>query len=139
MDTMTPKIVLTTTGIIMLLHGLLFFFGAEEMARIGVPDISEKALRMGIGLAEIVAIASVFLGIVLIFSRDIDTHSAKKVLTGTGIGLLVLTAGIIYHMITLKEIPEQAPPTPMPIIAALLTVWAFYVALVKKEDTEETQ
>ena len=136
---MTPKIVLTTTGIIMLLHGLLFFFGAEDMARTGVPDISEKALRVGIGLAEIVAIVSVFLGIVLIFSRDIDTHSAKKVLTGTGIGLLVLTAGIIYHMITLKEIPEQAPPTPMPIIAALLTVWAFYVALVKKEDTEETQ
>ena len=136
---MTPKIVLTTTGIIMLLHGLLFFFGAEDMARIGVPDISEKALRMGIGLAEIVAFASVFLGIVLIFSRDIDTHSAKKVLTGTGIGLLILTAGIIYHMITLKEIPEQAPPAPMPIIAALLTAWTFYVALVKKEDLEETQ
>ena len=75
---MTPKIVLTTTGIIMLLHGLLFFFGAEDMARIGMPDISEKALRMGIGLAEIVAIASVFLGIVLIFSRDIEVSSAKK-------------------------------------------------------------
>ena len=44
---MTPKIVLTTTGIIMLLHGLLFFFGAEDMARSGVPDISEKALRVG--------------------------------------------------------------------------------------------
>ena len=42
-------------------------------------------------------------------------------------------------MITLKEIPEQAPPSPMPIIAALLTVWTFYVALVKKEDLEETQ
>ena len=82
---------------------------------------------------------SVFLGIVSIFSRDIDTHSAKKVLTGTGIGLLILTAGIIYHMITLKEIPEQAPPAPMPIIATLLTAWTFYVALVKKEDAEEAQ
>ena len=30
------------------------------MARSGVPDISEKALRVGIGLAEIVAITSVF-------------------------------------------------------------------------------
>ena len=82
---MTPKIVLTTTGIIMLLQGLLFFFGADDMARIGVPELSEKALRMGIGLAEIVAIASCFLGIVLIFSRDIEISSAKKVLTGTGI------------------------------------------------------
>ena len=87
---MTPKIVLTTTGIMMLLHGLLFFFGAEDMARMGVPDISEKALRVGIGLVEIVAIVSVFLGIVLIFSRDIENSSAKKVLIGTGIGYLFL-------------------------------------------------
>ena len=55
---MTQKIVLTTTWIIMILHGLLFFFGADDMARSGVPDISEKALRVGIGLAEIVAITS---------------------------------------------------------------------------------
>ena len=54
-----------------------FFFGAEDMARMGVPDISEKALRMGIGLAEIVAFASAFLVIVLIFSRDIDISSVK--------------------------------------------------------------
>ena len=57
---MTPKIVLTTTGIIMLLHGILFFFGADEMARSGVPDIGEKVLRVSIALAEIVAIISVF-------------------------------------------------------------------------------
>jgi len=87
---MTPKIVLTTTGIIMLLHALFFFFGAEDTARTSVPDISEKALRVGIGLAEIVAIVSVFLGIVSIFSRDIEISSAKKVLIGTGIGYLFL-------------------------------------------------
>ena len=48
------------------------------MARSGVPDISEKALWVGIGLAEIVAITSVFLGVVLIFSRDIEISSEKK-------------------------------------------------------------
>ena len=132
---MTQKIVLTTTGIIMLLHGLLFFFGAEDMARIGVPDISEKALRMGIGLAEIVAIASVFLGIVLIFSRDIEISSAKKVLTGTGIGFLVLIAGVIKHMIDFQDFPEQAPPIPLLIIVVLLAVWSLYFALVKKDSS----
>ena len=136
---MTPKIVLTVIGILMLVHGIAFFFGASSLAKMGVPEISEQALQVSVGAHEIVAIFSVFLGIVLIFSRDIDTHSAKKVLTGTGIGSLIWTAGIIYHMITLKEIPEQAPPAPMLIIAALLTAWTFYVALVKKEDTEETQ
>ena len=54
-----------------------FFFGAEEIARMGVTDINEKTLRMNIGLAEIVAFASAFLVIVLIFSRDIDISSVK--------------------------------------------------------------
>ena len=134
---MTSKIVLTTTGIIMLLHGLLFFFGAEDMARTGVPDISEKALRVGIGLAEIVAIVSVFLGIVLIFSRDIEISSAKKVLIGTGIGYLFLIAGVIKHVIDFQDIPEQAPPIPMLVIIVLLAVWSFYVSLIKKHSIEE--
>ncbi len=134
---MTPKIVLTTTGIIMILHGLLFFFGADEMARSGVPDISEKALRVGIGLAEIVAFASVFLGIVLIFSRDIEISSAKKVLTGTGVGYLFLIAGVIKHVIDFQDIPEQAPPIPMLVIIVLLAVWSFYVSLIKKHSIEE--
>ena len=133
---MTSKIVLTTTGIIMLLHGLLFFFGAEDMARTGVPEISEKALRVGIGLAEIVAIVSVFLGIVLIFSRDIEISSAKKVLTVTGIGYLFLIAGVVKHMIDFQYIPENAPPIPSVIIILLLVVWSFYVALVKKNPSE---
>ena len=100
-----------------------------------MPDISEKALRMGIGLAEIVAIASVFLGIVLIFSRDIEISSAKKVLTGTGIGCLVLIAGVFKHMIDFQDFPEQAPPIPLLIIVVLLAVWSLYVALVKKDSS----
>ena len=87
----------------MFLHGLLFFFGADDMARSSVPDISEKTLRVGIGLAEIVAITSVFIGIVLIFSRDIETSSAKIVLTGTGIGYLFLIAGVVKHMIDFQD------------------------------------
>ena len=106
------------------------------MARTGVPDISEKALRLGIGLAEIVAICSVFLGIVLIFSREIEISSAKKVLTGTGIGYLFLIAGVVKHMIDFQDIPENAPPIPSVIIILLLAVWSFYVALVKKNPRE---
>ena len=105
------------------------------MARIGVPDISEKALRMGIGLAEIVAIASVFLGIVLIFSRDIEISLAKKVLTGTGFGFLVLIAGVIMRMIDFQEFPEQALPILLLIFVVLLAVWSLYVALVKKDSS----
>ena len=105
------------------------------MASIGVPDISEKVLRMGIGLAEIVAIASVFLAIVLIFSRDIEISSAKKVLTGTGIGFLVIIAGVIKHMIGFQDFHEQATPIPLLIIVVLLAVWSLYVTLVKNDST----
>ena len=105
------------------------------MARIGVPDISEKALRIGIGLADIVSIASVFLGIVLIFSRKIEITSAKKVRTGTGIGFLVLIAGVIKHMIDIQDSPEQAPPITLLIIVVLLAVRSLYVALVKNDSS----
>ena len=135
---MTPKIVLTVIDILTLTTWNSFLLWSQLPSKKGVPEISEQALKVSIGTHEIVAMCSVFLGSILISSRDTDTHSAKKVLTRTGIGLLILTAGIIYHMITLKEILEQAPSAPMPIIAASLTAWAFYVALVKKEDTKET-
>ena len=92
---------------------------------------------MGIGLAEIVAIISVFLGMVLIFSRDIEISSAKKVLTGTGIGYLFLIAGVIKHVIDFQDIPEQTPPIPMLVIIVLLAVWSFYVSLIKKHSIEE--
>ena len=92
---------------------------------------------MGIGLAEIVAIISVFLGMVLIFSRDIEISSAKKVLTGTGVGYLFLIAGVIKHVIDFQDIPEQAPPIPMLVIIVLLAVWSFYVSLIKKHSIEE--
>jgi len=63
--------------------------------------------------------------------------SAKKVLTGTGIGYLFLIAGVIKHVIDFQDIPEQAPPIPMLVIIVLLAVWSFYVSLIKKHSIEE--
>ena len=36
---MTPKIVLTVIGILTLVYGIVFFFGASSLAKMGVPDI----------------------------------------------------------------------------------------------------
>ena len=52
---MSPKTVFTVTGILMLLHGIMFFFGARDMVTTGVPNISDEALNMGKGAHEIVA------------------------------------------------------------------------------------
>ena len=135
-NTLTPKIVLTTTGILMLLHVLLFFFGADDVAISGVTEKSKKALRVWIGLAEIVARVSLFLGIVLIFGQDIEITLAKIVLSGTGMGYLFLIAGFVKYMINFKYIPEVVPPITSVIIVFLLAVWLFYVAIVKKNTSE---
>ena len=115
-NTLTPKIVLTTTGILMLLHVLLFFFGADDVVISGVTEKSKKALRVWIGLAEIVARVSLFLGIVLILCRNIEIYLAKKVLTWTGIGYLYLIAGVVKHLIDIHDIPEVIQPMPSVII-----------------------
>ena len=120
----------------MLLHGLLFFFGTDDMARSGVPEISKKVLRVWIGLAEIVAMVSLFLGIVLIFGQDIEITLAKIVLSGTGMGYLFLIAVFVEYMINFKYIPEVVPPITSVIIVFLLAVWLFYVAIVKKNTSE---
>ena len=61
----------------------------------------------------------------------IDLESAKKVLTGVGIGCVVMVVGIAYHMQSM--IIEHAPPLPVLIVFLLLSIWSFYVALLKKD------
>ena len=76
------------------------------------------------------------LGVVLIFSRDIEISSAKKVLSGTGIGYLFIIARVFKHMVDFQKIPEVVAPIPTVIIVLLLAIWTFYEALVKKKLSE---
>ena len=131
---MTPRIVLTVIGTLVVIHGLAFLFGAADIAQKGINDLDEKQLMVGTANCEIVAMFNLFLGIVLVFARNLELSAAKTVLKGTGVGLIVLLGGIIMHMITLQEIPEAQPPLPVLIIFSLLTPWTFYVALAKKES-----
>ena len=68
---------------------------------------------------------SLFLGIVLIFSWNIEIYSAKKVLTGTEIVYIFLIAGVVKHMIDFQDIPEVVVHIISVIISLLLTVWSF--------------
>ena len=62
----------------MLLHGLLFFFGTEDVARSGVPEISKRALRVGIGLVDIVARVYLFFGNCIKFQLGHRNIFSKK-------------------------------------------------------------
>ena len=77
---MTPKIVLTVTGIFQVIFAIGIFFGAGGLASDGIPEISEQALWLGSTFVEVMAAMSLGTGIILLLSRDIEISGAKKVL-----------------------------------------------------------
>ena len=129
---MTPKIVLTTSAVIFLLHGIGFFLGAEEIAKLGAGEISELALKVGKGNNEIVAMFNLFGAFLMFAARGLDIPAARTVTKGAAVGYMVLFVGLIYHMQTL--VPVQKPPLVAAIIFALITGWASYVAWGVKDE-----
>ena len=67
------------------------------------------------------------IGMISVFCFNMEISSAKKVLTGNGIGYLCLTAYIIWDEINLSE----ETPLPAIIIWALLSIWMLFVGLKK--------
>ena len=133
---MTPKIVLTTSAVIFLLHGIGFFLGAEEIAKLGAGEISDLALKVGKGNNEIVAMFNLFGAFLMFAARGLDVPAARTVTKGAAAGYLVLLVGLIYHMQTL--VPLQKPPLVAAIIFGLITAWTGYVAWgIKDEGSSE--
>ena len=73
------------------------------------------------------------LGMISVFCFNVEISSAKKVLTGNGIGYLCLTAYIIWDEINLSE----ETPLPAIIIWALLSIWMLFVGLKKDSIKSE--
>ncbi len=73
------------------------------------------------------------LGMISVFCFNMEISSAKKVLTGNGIGYLCLTAYIIWDEINLSE----ETPLPAIIIWALLSIWMLFVGLIKDSVKSE--
>ena len=130
---MTPKIVLTVTGIIQVIFAIGFFFGAGFLASDGIPEISEQALWLGSTFVEVMAAMSLGTGIILLLSRDIEISGAKKVLMGAGISFLITIVAMIFHLIKNAAMQGGKPPIPLMIVFSVLAVWSLYVA--NKEDS----
>ena len=80
---MTPKIVLVTIGILMMLQGIGLFLGAGSIEE--YTDPTEAMLAMGARLNEAKGLMTLLVGVILLASFNIDIKSAKKVVVGTGI------------------------------------------------------
>lgn len=126
---MTPKLVHSVLCLLILVHGGMFLTGGLDLAEIGVPDpISDEAMAMAmaVGVHEIVGMFNLFLAIVLIGARSLDGKPACTMLKATTVGLASLSAGVVYHMVSLPA--EMAPPAPVAVVFGLLTAWSAYVA-----------
>ena len=132
---MTPKIVLTVTGIIQVIFAIGIFFGAGGLASDGIPEISEQALWLGSTFVEVMSAMSLGTGIILLLSRDIEISGAKKVLMGAGISFLIVISVMIFHLIKNADMQGGKPPIPLMIVFTVLAAWSLYVAIV--EDSTE--
>ena len=123
---MKPKVLLIVTTVLMLLHGLGMFLGASDAAQMGLPDLSADELNMATGAFEIAGMFNIFLASVLISIRNSGAAALRSASKGIAVGYVLLSAGVVYHMLTL--IPAQQPPLPVAIVFGLIALWALYVA-----------
>ena len=131
---MNPKIVLTIIVVLLALHGILwaFVFDTKDM----LPGLSEQGLLAVKTLNIIVGCFNVSMASILLFCRDLEITSAKKLLTGTGVGFLFVVALTIRAGIIVADQPgPMGTPLPVIIIWALLSAWLLYAGL-KKDSTE---
>ena len=128
---MTPKSVLTVSAVLFLLHGIGFFLGAEDIAKLGAGEISDLALKVGKGNNEIVAMFNLFGAFLMFAARGLDVPAGRTVTKGAAVGYITLFFGVIYHMQTL--VPDQKPPLAVAVIFGLIAAWACYVAWGKKD------
>ena len=130
---MTPKIVLVTIGVLMTLHGIGLYFGADSIAE--YTDPTEAMIAMSARFNESIGIITLLVGVILLASFNIDSNSAKKVVIGTGIAMAICCAVTTEVHINQVWNGEGGPPVFIPIIFGLLALWSFYVGL-KKDSSE---
>ena len=128
---MTPKTLIIVTTVLMVLHGVGLFFGAEDAAKMGLPNLGADELNMGKGAYEIGAFFNLFLAAVLVPAIKLDAATQRALSRGIAVGYVILLAGIVYHIFTL--IPGQAPPAPAGGVFGLIAAWALYVAFGTKD------
>ena len=130
---MSPKIVMVTIGALMTLHGIGLYFGADSIAE--YTDPTEGMIAMSARLNESIGIMTLLVGVILLASYNIDSKSAKKVVIGTGIAMVISCAFSGEHYVNKIWNGEGGPPVFIPIIFGLLALWSFYVGF-KKDPSE---
>ena len=86
---MSPKIVLITIGLIMVAHGVMPYLSAGSMTAIEYTNPTENMIEIETRLNETIGFLTLIPGIILLTCVNIKSGSAKKVVLGTGISLVL--------------------------------------------------
>ena len=108
---MKPKITLLIIGSLMVLQSLAFMFFADSLID-GVLNAGEEAIRVGVLLHNAVAPAFLMIGLMLIFARDFEIESQRKVLLAMIIGYIPLF--IVFYNFSSLEIMNISIPAMVP-------------------------
>lgn len=77
---------------------------------------------------------ALLIGLIMFSCRDLEFGSAKKVLTATGIALVLFDVMMITNYLQVANEPALQTPLPAIVIWVALTAWTLYVNLMVKES-----
>lgn len=125
MKILSTKNVLTLIGVISLLQGIGFFFGAEAITKGAFLKLNQgDALRVGTLMHEALSGLMMSMGIIILFARNLEFSAASKILNGIGFGYIVLFSIALKH----TKGGEVQPPLPALVLLVVLAFLAFYSA-----------
>ncbi len=123
---MKTKTAITLIGSLNIIQGIAFYFGAETLTKQSFPAdmLTKEAIEVGTAMHWPLAMSVTALGIIILFTRNIPTEEAKKVLLGIGIAYtFFLFNGLAQHFTTPVNVPM-----PALITLALAAILAFYTS-----------
>ena len=128
-----PKTLFTALGGWFLFHIVVFFVispsGLEQ-----VSDLGEKGLKVANIYGQIGGLFSLIIGIIMLSCRDVEFASAKRVLTGIGICLVIFNVVMIRNYFQNANEPALQTPLFAIVIWLAFTAWTLYVGLIAKES-----
>ena len=112
----------------------MVFFVISPSGLEQVSELGEKGLKVANIYGQIGGLFSLIIGVIMLSCRDLEFGSAKRVLTGTGICLVIFNVVMIRNYF--QNLDEPALQTPLPAIGIWLvfTAWTLYVSPIAKES-----
>lgn len=123
---LNTKNVLTLIGVVSLIEGVGFYFGAEMITKDAFPEnlLEGGGLSVGTLMHQALASSMLAIGIIILSARSIETSAANKILNGVGVSFLIFLASGLMHLFT----TDVQPPIPALALMALFALLAFYTA-----------